>query len=383
MLRLVQLLAAGILAGVVGAASAQTWPDKPVRLISVFPPGGSVDQVARVLAQQLSKQLGQSVVVENVGGASGSIGTAAVAKAAPDGYTFGVVFDTHGTNPSLIPNLSYDTMAGLEHVTLIGTSPMALVASARSKYMKFADVNADARSVKGVTIGSIGTGSLGHLAMIQAGKQDGWSWTHVPYRGGGPLMNDVVAGHTPLGIGTVFLVMPHVKAGTVRPIAVTGAETPSEPARYADAGRIRHPQFRGARLLGRDCTGEDARGDRRADEFGGSEGADGPDGCRAPRGAGHDDHRPGPSGVQGVYSEGDRALAQGGEGKRHHGRVLGAQAVAATGGPLHRAIGRASETPHRRQQESATRLRWRSVGNSRARSGRGHHRGNRPETGLR
>jgi tripartite-type tricarboxylate transporter receptor subunit TctC len=177
-----------------------------------------------VLAQQLSKQLGQSVVVENVGGASGSIGTAAVARAAPDGYTFGVVFDTHGTNPSLIPNISFDTMKGLEHVTLIGTSPMALVASSKSKYMKFADVNVDARSIKGITIGSIGTGSLGHLAMIQAGKQDGWSWTHIPYRGGGPLMNDVVAGHTPIGIGTVFLVMPHVKAGTVRPMAVTGAK---------------------------------------------------------------------------------------------------------------------------------------------------------------
>jgi tripartite-type tricarboxylate transporter receptor subunit TctC len=205
-------------------ASAQTWPDKPIRLIAVFPPGGSVDQVARVLGQQLTKQLGQSVVVENVGGASGSIGTAAVAKAAPDGYTFGVVFDTHGTNPSLIPNITFDTMAGLEHVTLIGTSPMALVASAKSKYMKFADVSVDARSIKGITIGSIGTGSLGHLAMIEAGKQGGWSWTHIPYRGGGPLMNDVVAGHTPIGIGTVFLVMPHVKAGTVRPMAVTGAK---------------------------------------------------------------------------------------------------------------------------------------------------------------
>ncbi len=224
MLRFVHLLVASVLSALVGVAGGQTWPDKPVRLISVFPPGGSVDQVARVLAQQLSKQLGQSVVVENIGGASGAIGTAAVAKAAPDGYTFGVVFDTHGTNPSLIPSLSYDTISGLEHVTLIGTSPMALIASARSKYMKFTDVNSDARSVKGVTIGSIGTGSLGHLAMIQAGKQDGWSWTHVPYRGGGPLMNDVVAGHTPLGIGTVFLVMPHVKAGTVRPIAVTGAK---------------------------------------------------------------------------------------------------------------------------------------------------------------
>ncbi len=217
-------LAATALAFSTFAAGAQTWPDKPVKLIAVFPPGGSVDQVARVLAQQLTKQLGQSVVVENIGGASGSIGTAAVAKAAPDGTTFGVVFDTHGTNPSLIPNIPFDTIKGLEHVTLIGTSPMALVASSKSKYTKFADVIADARSIKGITIGSIGTGSLGHLAMIQAGKQDGWSWTHIPYRGGGPLMNDVVAGHTPIGIGTVFLVMPHVKAGTVRPMAVTGAK---------------------------------------------------------------------------------------------------------------------------------------------------------------
>jgi tripartite-type tricarboxylate transporter receptor subunit TctC len=222
MLMLQRALAMLALALTAGAAGAQTWPDKTIRLIAVFPPGGSVDQVSRVLAQQLTKQLGQSVVVENIGGASGSIGTAAVAKAAPDGATFGVVFDTHGTNPSLIPNISFDTMKGLEHVTLIGTSPMALVASSKSKYGKFADVNADARSIKGITIGSIGT--LGHLAMIQAGKQDGWSWTHIPYRGGGPLMNDVVAGHTPIGIGTVFLVMPHVKAGTVRPMAVTGAK---------------------------------------------------------------------------------------------------------------------------------------------------------------
>ena len=137
----------------------------------MFPPGGSVDQVARILAQQLTKQLGQSVVVENIGGASGSIGTAAVAKAAPDGYTFGVVFDTHGTNPSLIPNIQFDTLKDLAHVTLIGTSPMALVASSKSKYSSAKDMLADARTVKGINIGSIGTGSLGHLAMIQAGKQ--------------------------------------------------------------------------------------------------------------------------------------------------------------------------------------------------------------------
>jgi len=216
------LLALGTFAA--APAWAQAWPNKPIRLVSVFPPGGSVDQVARILSQQLTKQLGQSVVVENIGGASGSIGTAAVAKAAPDGYTFGVVFDTHGTNPSLIPNIQFDTLKDLAHVTLIGTSPMALVASSKSQYAGAKDMLADARTVKGINIGSIGTGSLGHLAMIQAGKQGGLSWTHVPYRGGGPLMNDTVAGHMPIAIGTVFLAMPHVKAGTVRPIAVTGAK---------------------------------------------------------------------------------------------------------------------------------------------------------------
>ena len=222
--KLLRWAALALAASIALPALAQSWPSRPIRLIAVFPPGGSVDQVSRVLGQQLSKQLGQSFVVENVGGASGSIGTAAVAKAAPDGYTFGVVFDTHGTNPSLIPNISFDTMKGLEHVTLIGTSPMAIVASAKSKYTKMADVLADARTVKGITIGSIGTGSLGHLAMIEAGKQGNWSWTHVPYRGGGPLMNDTVAGHMPIAIGTVFLAQPHVKAGTVRPMAVTGAK---------------------------------------------------------------------------------------------------------------------------------------------------------------
>jgi tripartite-type tricarboxylate transporter receptor subunit TctC len=220
-------------------AFAQSWPSKTIRLISVFPPGGSVDQVARIFSQQLTKQLGQSVVVENVGGASGSIGTTAVARAAPDGYTFGVVFDTHGTNPSLIPNIQYDVLKDLAHVTLVGTSPMALVASSKSKYGSIKDMIADAHTVKGINIGSIGTGSLGHLAMIQAGKQDGWSWTHVPYRGGGPLMNDTVAGHMPIAIGTVFLVMPHVKNGTVKPLAVTGAtrspQLPNTPT-LAEAG---------------------------------------------------------------------------------------------------------------------------------------------------
>jgi tripartite-type tricarboxylate transporter receptor subunit TctC len=122
-----------LLLGVSASAYAQTaglgnWPtQKPIRLIAVFPPGGSVDQVARILAQELQTQLKQNVIVENIGGASGVIGTAAMARSDPDGYTFAVVFDTHGVNPILKDKMPYDTIKDIAPVTLIGTSPMVLV----------------------------------------------------------------------------------------------------------------------------------------------------------------------------------------------------------------------------------------------------------------
>jgi tripartite-type tricarboxylate transporter receptor subunit TctC len=203
------------------AAAAQEWPARPVRMVAVFPPGGSVDQVARVLSQQLSLQLGQQFVVENKGGASGSIGTAEVARAAADGYTFAVVFDTHAVNPSLLPGLPFNTTRDLASVMLIGTSPMAIVAHVSQPYKDFRDVIAAAKAKPGIAYGSIGTGSLGHLAMAQISNQLGVEFTHVPYRGGGPLMNDAVAGQVPLAIGTVFLVSPHVKSGKVKALAVT------------------------------------------------------------------------------------------------------------------------------------------------------------------
>ena len=222
MLRITILLAAALLLAPV--AGAQSWPTKPVRLVAVFPPGGSVDQVSRVFAQQLQAQLGQTFIVENKGGASGSIGTAEVARAAPDGYTYAVVFDTHAVNPSLIPNLPFDTLKDLAPVMLIGTSAMALVAHVGQPYKDFRDVLAAAKQKPGsVAYGSIGTGSLGHLAMAQVGNQLGLEFTHVPYKGGGPLMNDAIAGQVPLAIGTVFLVTPHVKSGRVKPLAVTSA----------------------------------------------------------------------------------------------------------------------------------------------------------------
>src|SRR4051812_23539260 len=135
-------------AGVLAQGSSD-WPKRqPIRIVSVFPPGGSVDQVARILAQQLSVQVGQNVIVENKVGASGSIGTAAVVSSAPDGYTMAVVFDTHGVNPSLIPNLPYDTRRDLVPLVLVGTSPMVLAANVNSEYKTFADVIAAAKARK-------------------------------------------------------------------------------------------------------------------------------------------------------------------------------------------------------------------------------------------
>ncbi len=205
-----------------GSAFAQAWPQKgPVKLVAVFPPGGSVDQVARVLAPALQQQLGQSVVVDNKGGASGTIGTGAVAAAPPDGYTFAVVFDTHAVNPALFPGLPFDTKRDLAPVALIGTGAMVLTTFADSPYKRFADVVAAARAKQNIGYGSIGSGSLGHLAMALLARRDGLELTHVPYRGGGPLMNDALAGHVPLAIASVFLAKPHIDSGRLRALAVT------------------------------------------------------------------------------------------------------------------------------------------------------------------
>ncbi|AEG92033.1 tripartite tricarboxylate transporter substrate binding protein [Ramlibacter tataouinensis] len=238
------LLAGGAVAQQGVPTAAGDWPRRqPIRLVAVFPPGGSVDQVARILAQPLSQQLGQSVVVENRGGASGSIGTAQVASAAPDGYTFAVVFDTHAVNPSLIPNLPFDTRRDLVPLVLVGTSAMVLATHAGSEYKTFADVVAAAKAKKNVTYGSIGSGSLGHLAMALLGRNGGLEWTHVPYKGGGPLMQDAVAGHVPLSIGSVFVTKPHIDSKRLRPLAVTTSKRVAELPEVPTVAESGYPGF--------------------------------------------------------------------------------------------------------------------------------------------
>lgn len=221
------LMSAAVLAGlgVPLAAQAQAWPTKqPIKLVAVFPPGGSVDQVSRILAPALQQALGQSVIVENKGGASGSIGAGVVAGSPPDGYTFAVVFDTHGVNPALQPKLTYDTRRDLATVSLLGTSAMVLATHVDTPYKTFADVVAAVKAGKNVGYGSIGNGSLGHLAMTLLAKGNGFDLTHVPYRGGGPLMQDAIAGHVPLAVSSVFVAKPHIDSGRLRPLVVTTNE---------------------------------------------------------------------------------------------------------------------------------------------------------------
>jgi tripartite-type tricarboxylate transporter receptor subunit TctC len=217
----VSILAVGLL--VSPPVAAQAWPTKPVRFIVPFPPGGSVDPLARMVGVKLAESLGQQFIVENRPGAAGSIGAGFAAKAPPDGYTFLFVFDTHAVNPSLIPKLPYDTLKDLAPVMLVGTAPMAIATNASKPYKSFGDVVAAAKAKPDtVTYGSIGNGSLGHLTMILVQQAAGIRLVHVPYKGGGPMIQDALGGQTDLAIGSVAVLTPHVKGGKLRAVAVTG-----------------------------------------------------------------------------------------------------------------------------------------------------------------
>ena len=205
------------------AALAQAWPTKPVKFVVPYPPGGSTDPMARLIAAKLSDSLGQPFLVENRAGASGTIGTAFVAKSPADGYTFIFVFDYHAVNPFLIPNLPFDTVKDLAPVMLVGTAPMAIATGVAKPYKSFADVVAAAKAKPGaVSIGSVGSGSLGHLTMVLVQQAAGIQLVHIPYKGGGPMTADAVGGQIDLAIGSVAVITPHVKGGKLRAIAVTG-----------------------------------------------------------------------------------------------------------------------------------------------------------------
>jgi tripartite-type tricarboxylate transporter receptor subunit TctC len=209
---------------VADSSHSQAWTSNPIRIIVPFPPGGTTDQIARRIQPFLQTQLKTPVIIENRGGASGSIGTQAAAASAGDGTTFLLVFDTHAVNPSLLPNLPFDTLRDLAPVMLIGTSPMVITAHPGSGYKTFADVILAARTKEGaVGYGTIGVGSLAHLAMSQIANDLNVTMTHIPYKGGGPLITDAIGGHVQVAIASVALFSPQISAGALRPLALTSA----------------------------------------------------------------------------------------------------------------------------------------------------------------
>jgi tripartite-type tricarboxylate transporter receptor subunit TctC len=226
------LAAAGLLALPAVARAQPAWPSGSIRIVVPFPPGGSTDALARLLAPRFQQEFGVPIVVENRGGASGALGTGQVARAAPDGNTWLIVFDTHAVNPALIPNIGFDTQRDLTPLLLFGTAPMVLTAHRTRPYRSVADVVAAAKArPETVTYGSIGNGSLAHLTMELAQRAGGFRLVHVPYRGGGPLAVAAVAGEVDLPIATRPALGVHIDSGALIPLAQTGAtRSPSMPA---------------------------------------------------------------------------------------------------------------------------------------------------------
>ncbi len=204
-------------------AFAQPWPAKPVKFIVPYPPGGTVDPLARLLGGKLQESLGQPFVVENRPGAGGLVGTGVAAKAAPDGYTFLFVFDNHAVNPSLVANVPFDTLKDFAPVMLVGTAPYAIAAHPSRPYQSFAEVIKAAKAKPGaISVGSIGNGTLAHLTIALAQQAAGFQINHIPYKGGGPMTQDLMGGQVDLGIGSAALLTPHVRSGKVRAVATTG-----------------------------------------------------------------------------------------------------------------------------------------------------------------
>ena len=212
---------AAVLAAV-SSAFAQSYPAKPVRVIIVFPPGGSNDIVGRIVFQKMSEQLGQQFVIENRGGAAGIVGTAVVATSPADGYTLMVQSTTHVANAHLYKKLPYDTLGDF-----IGVTPMArqvgiLVVHPSMPVKSVKEFIALAkRRPNDIIYGSAGSGSFVHLTMALLNSMTGTTMVHVPYKGGGPLSIAILAGEIQTYIATIGSLLPHIQSKRVRPLGVT------------------------------------------------------------------------------------------------------------------------------------------------------------------
>ena len=208
-----------------GVAGAQSYPVKPIRLIVPFPPGGSNDIVGRTFAQQLGERLGQAVVVDNRGGAGGTIGTDIAAKSAPDGYTLLLVSVAHAFNQSMYKKLPYDAEKAFVPVAILGTGPVALTVHPSVAVNSVAELIALAKAKPGVlNIASAGIGSFQHMSSELFKLHAKIDIVHIPYKGGGPAMADTIAGQAHLMLASFIQVIPHVKSGKLKLLGTSGAK---------------------------------------------------------------------------------------------------------------------------------------------------------------
>ena len=222
---LLMWVALGLGAAASPALAQAPYPNKPITLVVTYPPGGGADAMARLIAPKMGEALGQTIVIDNKPGAGGQIGATAVAKAAPDGYTLMLDASSFSVNPSLYPKLPYDSMKAFKPVGVVALFPNVVLVNANFPAKNVAELISSARKNKdAVSYASSGNGSAQHLAgalFESAAKVD---MVHVPYKGGGPALNDVIGGQVPLFFGNLASTLQHVQSGKLRALAVTSGK---------------------------------------------------------------------------------------------------------------------------------------------------------------
>jgi tripartite-type tricarboxylate transporter receptor subunit TctC len=217
--------AIAILAACAGGAQAQTWPNKPIRMVVPYTPGGYTDLMARLVSEKMATALGQAIVIENKPGANAVIGTDTVAKAAPDGYTFGTVIAAHSVNPTLNPKLPYDTMKDLTYVSLTSVAPLILIATPALPAKDMKEFIALAKAKPGqLNFASSGIGSAAHLTMEMLKSREGINLQHIPYKGTAGALQDTVGGQINVMFDVIGPLMSQVKSGNARALAVAAKE---------------------------------------------------------------------------------------------------------------------------------------------------------------
>jgi tripartite-type tricarboxylate transporter receptor subunit TctC len=231
-----------VLGTALGPATAQEagYPSRPVRIIVAFPVGGLLDTVSRIVGDKLTMVLGQQFIIESRPGAGGTLATAAVARAEPDGYTLMMINDNHAVNPSVFKNIPYDSIKDFAPIGFVGSAPMALSANARLPVRTVQDLIDLARQQPGkISYASVGIGSASHLAGELFAAKAGVRMLHVPFRGGAPAINDLVAGHVDTMFVTAVVGGQHMKTGALTPLALAASarfETLPEVPTMAEAG---------------------------------------------------------------------------------------------------------------------------------------------------